>query len=153
MIAYIITFVVIVIILIYGIFKNNHDYDKISFEESFNKAGLPIITLYNDCYPLNFLVDTGSDDNFIDTNILQYVHYIETDDQHEVICASGSTVSKGIIVRINDGEDTVEEKFYTIDISSVNTYKDIKINGILGSRFCADAKFVIDFNDMTIYSK
>ena len=153
MIAYIITLVVIVVILIYGIFKNNHDYDKISFEESFNKAGLPIITLYNDCYPLNFLVDTGSDDNFIDTNILQYVHYIETDDQHEVICASGSTVSKGIIVRINDGEDTVEEKFYTIDISSVNTYKDIKINGILGSRFCADAKLVIDFSDMTIYSK
>lgn len=153
MIAYIITLVVIVVILIYGIFKNNHDYDKISFEESFNKAGLPIITLYNDCYPLNFLVDTGSDDNFIDTNILQYVHYIETDDQHEVICASGSTVSKGIIVRINDGEDTVEEKFYTIDISSVNTYKDIKINGILGSRFCADAKFIIDFSDMTIYSK
>lgn len=153
MIAYIITFVVIVVILIYGIFKNNYDYDKISFEESFNKAGLPIITLYNDCYPLNFLVDTGSDDNFIDTNILQYVHYIETDDHHEVICASGSTVSKGIIVRINDGEDTVEEKFYTIDISSVNTYKDIKINGILGSRFCADAKFVIDFSDMTIYSK
>ena len=153
MIAYIITLVVIVVILIYGIFKNNHDDDKISFEESFNKAGLPIITLYNDCYPLNFLVDTGSDDNFIDTNILQYVHYIETDDQHEVICASGSTVSKGIIVRINDGEDTVEEKFYTIDISSVNTYKDIKINGILGSRFCADAKFIIDFSDMTIYSK
>lgn len=153
MIAYIITLVVIVVILIYGIFKNSHDYDKISFEESFNKAGLPIITLYNDCYPLNFLVDTGSDDNFIDTNILQYVHYIETDDQHEVICASGSTVSRGIIVRINDGEDTVEEKFYTIDISSVNTYKDIKINGILGSRFCADAKFIIDFSDMTIYSK
>ena len=153
MIAYIITLVVIVVSLIYGIFKNNNNYDKISFEESFNKAGLPIITLYNDCYPLNFLVDTGSDDNFIDTNILQYVHYIETDDQHEVICASGSTVSKGIIVRINDGEDTVEEKFYTIDISSVNTYKDIKINGILGSRFCADAKFVIDFSDMKIYSK
>ena len=153
MIVYIITLVVIVVILIYGIFKNSHDYDKISFEESFNKAGLPIITLYNDCYPLNFLVDTGSDDNFIDTNILQYVHYIETDDQHEVICASGSTVSRGIIVRINDGEDTVEEKFYTIDISSVNTYKDIKINGILGSRFCADAKFIIDFSDMTIYSK
>ena len=153
MIAYIITLVVIVVILIYGIFKNSHDYDKISFEESFNKAGLPIITLYNDCYPLNFLVDTGSDDNFIDTNILQYVHYIETDDQHEVICASGSTTSRGIIVRINDGEDTVEEKFYTIDISSVNTYKDIKINGILGSRFCADDKFIIDFSDMTIYSK
>ena len=153
MIAYIITLVVIVVILIYGIFKNSNDYDKISFEESFNKAGLPIITLYNDYYPLNFLVDTGSDDNFIDINILQYVHYIETDDQHEVICASGSTTSKGIIVRINDGEDTVEEKFYTIDISSVNTYKDIKINGILGSKFCADAKFVIDFSNMTIYSK
>lgn len=153
MIVYIVTLVVIMAILIYGIFRNSHSYDKISFEESFNKAGLPIITLYNDCYPLNFLVDTGSDDNFIDTNILQYVHYIETDDQHEVICASGSTVSMGIIVRINDGEDTVEEKFYTIDISSVNTYKDIKIHGILGSKFCADAKFVIDFSDMTIYSK
>lgn len=153
MTVYIITFIIIVAILVYGIFKNDHSYDKISFEESFNKAGLPIVTLYNDCYPLNFLVDTGSDDNFIDTNILQYVHYTETDDHHEVICASGSTTSRGIIVRINDGDDFVEEKFYTIDISSVNTYKDIKINGILGSKFCADAKFVIDYSDMTIYSK
>lgn len=152
---YVAVILVVIIALVYGIITTRRVDDTISFEESFNKVGLPVIQLFNDSYPLNFLVDTGSDDNFIDTNVLKYIHYTESDEKPRgVICASGQTESKSIFVCINDLEDCATEKFYTLDMSSMNKeHAGMHINGILGSRFCNDAGLVIDYSNKTIFTK
>lgn len=140
-------------ILVYGIYSVCNTVDAVSFEDSFNKVGLPVIQFFNDNYPLNFLVDTGSDNNFIDENIMEYLHYTETDEKRGVLCASGETSSRAVFLTINDTEDCITEKFYTLDMKSMNEEHSMNINGILGSKFCSDAGLVLDFSNKVIYAK
>lgn len=136
--------------LMYHRYKKAHNV--ISFKESLEKTNLPIIVLYNDVMALNFLIDTGSDDNCIDGNILDHLHYTETGMYNEVSSISGTVMSPIINLPINDGSSVVIERFNIVDLSATNIDREIKINGILGSKFCKIAELVIDYKHCKIYS-
>lgn len=150
---YIFLLLIVILVLIYGIISLHIHQETVSFEESYNKVGLPVIDLYNDNYKINFLVDTGSDANFIDENILKYVHYTDASESRGVLCASGTTEAKAVYITLNDRENLIVEKFFVINMSSMNNEHNMDINGILGSKFCSDAKFVIDYSNKTISTK
>lgn len=128
----------------------------VSFEETFKKTGLPIITLYNDCYPLNFLVDTGSDVNCINKDTLKYLHYTETNKSGNMVNSSGIEQSNVIMLPINDKHDMASIEFYILDLSNqfnaIAQHDGIQIDGILGSKLCKDAGLIINYNDYKIYS-
>ena len=128
----------------------------ISFKETFKKTGLPIITLYNDCCALNFLVDTGSDVNCINKDKLKYLHYTETNKSGNMVNSSGVNKSDVIMMPINDKHDMATVEFYVLDLSiqfdTIAVYDGVKIDGILGSKFCKDAGLIINYNDYKIYS-
>ena len=136
------------------VFKKKNSIDSVSFKDSFEKSNLPIITLYNDCYTLNFLIDTGSTFSCIDTNTLKYLNYINTNASREVVTVNGVNESPVILMTINDSTDCVEELFTVVDMGNSNSINDgITIHGILGSTFCKRANFVIDYNELKVYSK
>lgn len=136
--------------------KYNKKVTCVSFEETFKKTGLPIITLYNDCCALNFLVDTGSDVNCINKDKLKYLHYTETNKSGNMVNSSGINKSDVIMMPINDKHDTAVVEFYVLDLSiqfnTIAIYDGVKIDGILGSKFCKDAGLIINYNDYKIYS-
>lgn len=136
------------------VFKKKDSIDSVSFKDSFEKSNLPIITLYNDCYALNFLIDTGSTFSCIDTHTLKYLHYTNTNASREVVTVNGVNESPVILMTINDSTDCVEELFTVVDMGNSNSINDgITIHGILGSTFCKRANFVIDYNELKVYSK
>lgn len=148
--ALIFVIVLVLIIVSYIIYKKNHN--TISFEESFNKTGLPVVTLWHDALKLNFLIDTGSDCNCIDKNMMKYIHYVETGKFNQVFGMAESVMSPIVNIRISDGTNYVPEDFNIVDLSGTNTDRELKIHGILGSNFCRKAKLSIDFKNCKIYS-
>ena len=136
--------------------KYNKKVTWVSFEETFKKTGLPIITLYNDCCALNFLVDTGSDANCINKDKLKYLHYTETNKSGNMVNSSGVNKSNVIMMPINDKHGIAVVEFYILDLSiqfdTIAVYDGVKIDGILGSKFCKDAGLIINYNDYKIYS-
>lgn len=143
----------LIIILVIIIYKKRRSITIVSFKDSFEKSNLPIITLYNDCYALNFLIDTGSTFSCIDSNTLKYLHYSNTNAVREVVSVNGISESPVILMTINDSEDCADELFTVVDMSTSNSVNDgVKIHGILGSTFCRKAKFIIDYSELSIYS-
>ena len=128
----------------------------VSFEETFKKTGLPIITLYNDDCALNFLVDTGSDVNCINKDKLKYLHYTETNKSGNMVNSSGINKSNVIMMPINDKHGIAVVEFYILDLSiqfdTIAKHDGVKIDGILGSKFFKDAGLIINYNDCKIYS-
>lgn len=150
--VYILLITVSILLLLVAVYVyKRKNKNTVSFSDSFNKTDLPIITLYNDCYALNFLVDTGSTFSCIDKTLLKYLHYCETNAIREVISINGVSNSPVILMNINDGEDCIKELFTVVDMTNSNSANDcITIHGILGAPFCRNAKWVIDFNKCEI---
>lgn len=145
-------FVIVLILLIIACVIYKKRKNTVSFEESFNKTGLPVVTLWHDSLKLNFLIDTGSDCNCIDKNMMKYIHYVETGKFNQVFGMAESIVSPIVNIRISDGTYCASENFNIVDLSGTNVDRDLKIHGILGSNFCRKAKLLIDFNKCKIYS-
>lgn len=150
---------IIICILLLGIIavvigkKLLSNINSVSFEDSFKKANLPIITFYNDCFALNFLIDTGSTFSCIDSNILRNLHYKNTNAVREVVSVNGTCDSPVILMSINDSIDCVDELFTVVDMSGSNAVNDgIVIHGILGSTFCKKAGFIIDYKSLKVHS-
>lgn len=147
-------FVIVLILLIiaYAIYKKRNN--AISFEDSFYKTGMPVISLYNDAYKLNFLVDTGSDACYINQRTLKYLHYTESSKKSINISSNGAQELKSIFLPLDFGNSIIRVHMYTIDLSAsfdeIKEHDGIEIHGILGSEFCREAKFVVDFNKLTI---
>lgn len=128
----------------------------VSFEETFKKTGLPIITFYNNCCALNFLVDTGSDINCINKDKLKYLHYTETNKSGKMVNSSGVEQAKVVNLPINDQCSVANIEFYILDLSkqfdTIAKHDGVQIDGILGSKFCKEAGLLINYSDCKIYS-
>lgn len=155
-VLFIIGWAILVILATYIVSKKIiKDMKSISFEETFNKTGLPVISLYNDAKQLNFLLDTGSDCCVINSKELKYLHYTSTKKKANTIDSNGINQRDIIKLELNDGSSIVDCNFITIDLSAQFDeiyHKDkVRIHGILGSKFCRDAGLVIDFNKLSVY--
>lgn len=135
--------------------KIKRDFMSISFEETFNKTGLPVISLFNDSTQLNFLLDTGSDCCVMNSKELKYLHYTNTKKSVSTVDSTGITKRKVIRMRLNDGMDTIWGTFTVLDLSpqfdEIYNKDGVRIHGILGSKFCKNAGLVIDFNTLKVY--
>ena len=135
--------------------KIKRDFMSISFEETFNKTGLPVISLYNDTTQLNFLLDTGSDCCVINSKELKYLHYTDTKKKASTVDSSGVNQRNIIRMTLNDGDNIMHCRFVVMDLSAqfneIYSKDKVRIHGILGSKFCKAAGLVIDFNKLRVY--
>lgn len=133
--------------------------DYMDFRSGLNLTGLPIISLQQGDKVFNFILDTGSSVNVIDSNILNQI-------EHKMVEDNGATLY-GIegnkqSVQVCNITLSYKEKSYPFDY----LIKDMKdafthlkknhgatVHGLLGSGFFNRYKYILDFNELIAYSK
>lgn len=132
--------------------------NAISFRQGFDLTELPVITLYQNDKKFNFLLDTGSNDSIIDSNVLDQIEYRETNYISELF-GLGGKINKVSICNISLSYKDIEYNYdYLIhDMSSpfnqIKQSSGVILHGILGSKFFNKFKYVLDFNELIAYSK
>lgn len=163
-IIFVVSFVVIVSILIASFFcdfriscetKNSHD--KVSFRETMNLTGLPIVTFRQGENKLNFILDTGAVSSLIDSRILGKLQYTEI---------KGNSTGYGIDGKVHDmnrvgivltyKDKNYPDVFRALDMSaSFDAFKrdyGVTVHGLLSSSFFERYKYVLNYNELVAYS-
>lgn len=128
----------------------------ISFEENYVKCGLPIITLYNDSFPLNFIVDTGCTTCILTKGALKYLHYTDSKKYDNKIIAAGDNVDvqKVVNLTLNDGCRCLTADFAVMDMDSqfeeIEKTDKVTVHGIVGGPFIEGLQMVIDYKKLVI---
>lgn len=131
---------------------------KMSFKESLDLIGLPIVTFYQGDRKFHFLLDSGATNNCINTKFLDIMEYSDTDKKSSVYGMEGNTVNTGIVnIDLYYKGNHFSDEFISIDISKafdeVKRECNIEITGILGSEFLSKYKYILDYKDNIAYMK
>lgn len=137
--------------------NNKIKKESISFKESIDLVGLPIITFTNNRKKLHFLLDTGSDMSYINKSILPHLKYKDIDKEINIVNSSGSTMSQGCCeLSFKYKKQEFIEEFYKNDLDeafrAIKEDSGVQLHGILGSRFFTKYKYILDFDNLVAYN-
>lgn len=138
-------------------FSTNQDI--MSFQQSFDLTGLPIVTLQQGENKFNFLLDTGANNNIIDKRVLKDIEYTLNKDMKSNLSGLEGTKNVVDICNISFSYKDKEFPFFYLINDMEVIFNDIKqttgvtLHGILGSSFFNKYKYVIDFKELIAYSK
>lgn len=154
----ILTAVCIVAILINGI-ESYYNSRKIliSFKESIDALGVPVIAFINNGYKLHLLVDTGSDASYIRKEVLDFLDVKSSNMIGAPIMTAGGEISSNGVVTLDihydklsfNNDFEISEVPYLWDEATKDL--NIKIDGILGSLFLKKYGYQIDFHKSVVY--
>lgn len=152
--------VVFVAVTVNGIesYRRQKKKETMSFREAMDLVELPIITFYNNDKKLNFLLDTGSDLSYINKSILPSLEYKEINESKNIISVGGNTQSLGCCdMTVTYKNKKFIDRFYISDLDeafgAIKAETGVQIHGILGSKFFAKYKYILDFESLIAYSK
>lgn len=136
---------------------NKKSFLAISFSKGFISPNIPIATFYQGEKELNFIIDTGSDNNIIDSNVLPELKYEMNDDKMNLTGLGGSQEVEICNITFSYGEDEYTTPFLISDMkeafSMIKECHAITIHGMLGSKFLKQQNIILDFNKMVAYNK
>lgn len=129
-----------------------------SFKESLDLAELPVVTFYQGKQKINFLLDTGSNNCIIDSNFLPNIEHTKLNLETSLYGLEGNAQRTSVCTLKMSYKDIEYEYPYVIqDMSeafgSIKKETGVTINGILGSKFFNDYKYVLDFDEQIAYTK
>lgn len=130
----------------------------ISFRESLDLTGLPVITFNQGKNKFNFLLDTGATNSVINESQLPNIkHSVIEGAQCEVYGIEGNTQTVPFVeIKFKRDIDYIGN-FQVVDLSTafdaVKSETGVTIIGILGNDFFQNYKYVLDYNTMIAYSK
>ena len=106
---------------------------------------------------LNFLLDTGSDASYIDSEVIKNIPCKQSNYCSETYGIDG-TIHQTYYYEVTLGYNKLKftELFGVLELTGTNKLgEDSKyaIHGILGSNFFEKYKYVIDFSNLTAYRK
>lgn len=152
--------VILVAVIVNGIesYRRQKKKETMSFREAMDLTELPIITFYNNDKKLNFLLDTGSDLSHINKSLLPSLKYKEIDESRNIISVGGNTQSLGCCdMTVTYKNQKFIDRFYISDLDEafgvIKAETGVQIHGILGSKFFAKYKYILDFESLIAYSK
>lgn len=159
-----IVIILLVVVLLAVIINGTEDYCKqkkrenMSFREAMDLVELPIVTFYNKDTKLNFLLDTGSDLSYINKSILFSLEYEEVNESMNIISVGGNSQSLGCCdMTVTYRNQKFIDRFYVSDLDeafgAIKAETGVQIHGILGSKFFAKYKYILDFESLIAYSK
>lgn len=136
--------------------RNNDNI--MSFKAGFDLTELPVVTFYNGENKLNFLLDTGSNNCIIDSNIIDNIEHTKSDSTSTVFGLEGNKQNANICtitLTYNDNDYTYD--YLVVDMkeafNQMKTDTGVTLHGLLGSNFFNKFKYVLDFNELIAYSK
>ena len=132
--------------------------DVMSFKAGFDLTDMPIITLYQGDKKFNFLLDTGSTDSIIDSNILKEIDYKVKNAVSNLFGMEGQTKQvKSCEITLYFGNKGYTYNYLINDMSQAfGQIKDstgVNLHGIIGSKFFNKFRYVLDFAELIAYSK
>ena len=137
--------------------SNNKAFIAISFAQGFMSPNIPIATFSQGDVELNFIIDTGSDQNVIDSSILNKIEHHKTENKTTLTGVGGSVVAESCNITFGYGEDSYTTEFLISDLrAAFDTIKKahaIPLHGMLGSKFLKENNLVLDFTNMVAYNK
>ena len=138
-------------------FLNIHP-DAMSFQNSMDLAELPVVTFRQGDKKINFLLDTGSNNCVIDSNILKSIDHKMLDVETNILGLEGNAQKTGVCTIKMSYKDKEYEYPYVIQnmsaaFDSIKKDTGVTVNGMLGSKFFNEFKYVIDFDELIAYSK
>lgn len=159
-----IVIILLAVVLLAVIINGTEDYCKqkkrenMSFREAMDLVELPIVTFYNKGTKLNFLLDTGSDLSYINKSVLSSLEYEEGNESRNIISVGGNSQSLGCCdMTVTYRNQKFIDRFYISDLDeafgAIKAETGVQIHGILGSKFFAKYKYILDFESLIAYSK
>lgn len=138
------------------IFK--HKDKGMSFRQGYYLTELPVCTFFQGNKKINFLLDTGSNNNLIDKHILPKINHKELQGNTHLYGLEGNTqVIPVCSITISYEEKDFEDAFMVADLSSVfsriKQESGVNLHGIIGSNFFHKYQYVLDFKTLIAYSK
>lgn len=132
--------------------------ENMSFREAMDLVELPIVTFYNKDKKLNFLLDTGSDLSYINKSILPSLEYKEINESRNIISVGGNSQSLGCCdMTVIYKSQRFIDRFYISNLDeafgAIKAETGVQIHGILGSKFFAKYRYILDFESLIAYSK
>ena len=154
----IISIIITSIVFYYNIiYKSKDIYDKISFRETMNLAGLPIVTFRQGENKLNFVLDTGAFSSIIDSRILDKLQYTELEGKSVGYGIDGKEHSMdrvGIVLTYKD--KNYSDAFRVLDMSksfdSLKRDYGVTVHRLLSSSFFERYKYILNYNELVAYS-
>jgi predicted aspartyl protease len=138
--------------------NNNKTFLSLSFSKGFTCPNIPIATFTQGDKELNFILDTGSDDNVINKEALK-------DIKHEMIEHKGTLAGVGGVFEVEactisfqlEGEN-FSAKFIVADhlkeaFDDIRKAHAIPLHGMIGSKFLMENHIVLDFTNFIAYNK
>lgn len=136
--------------------KNN----RISFKEALDLTELPVVTFISNEKKLNFLIDTGANNSILNESVVNSMKLnTETFEGVETNTAGGNIVlNKVVNLEIKyDDKRIYNECFLVANLDeafiSIKGDTGVTIHGILGNKFFANHKYIIDFDALALYIK
>ena len=132
--------------------------NKISFFETLNLTGLPVITMESNNEKINFLLDTGSNASFIDINIIENVDSIKLEDKNQFVTGINNkeckTESYDVSLKYKDNVFINEFKAFDFDASfgHIMSKTGVRIGGIIGGDFLKKYKYIINYDEFVAYN-
>lgn len=141
--------------------KDNNEIDKdkvISFGPGFALTELPVISLYQGDQSFNFLLDTGSNDSIIDSNVLDRIEHVMTEKQNKLYGMEGNAkvvniCSITLSYKDNDYPYDYNVQDMSVAFGNIKAETGVTLHGIIGSKFFNTYKYVLDFESLIAYSK
>lgn len=138
--------------------KNNKSFLSFSFSKGFMSPNIPIATFYQDGKELNFIIDTGSDDNIISKEALEFIQYEKVEHKGTLAGVGGIYEVEACNITFQHEGESFTAKFLISDslkeaFDNLRKAHAIPLHGMIGSEFLMKNHIVLDFTNFTAYNK
>ena len=137
--------------------RKKTSYDSMSFRETMDLTGLPIVTFKQGENKFNFVLDTGAFSSIIDLRVLDKLQYTELEGKSVGYGVDGVEHHMdrvGIVLTYKDKD--YSDAFRVLDMSaSFDALKrdyGVTVHGLLSSAFFERYKYVLNYNELVAYS-
>lgn len=144
-----------------NLFMKNKEVPKESISiKKYMPGNLPIITLTNNGIALNFLIDTGSNISHICPKVLKDIKYT-VENSNTSISGIGGMTNESAICKAKFKDSLSKEYDIQLVISSsleqsaecIKEATGVEVHGLLGTNFLQEYKYVINFDELSVYVK
>ena len=141
--------------------QNNLSLFAVSFAQGFISPNLPIASFKQGDKDLVFLLDSGSDNNVINEGALDYIEHemynAPDGNTHTLSGVNGTTEVKHCSIKFSSEEKSYKADFLVANMNEafgmIKRHHCITIHGMLGSKFLRSHNIVLDFQNLSAYSK
>lgn len=131
----------------------------VSFKQGFVSPNIPIATFHQGDKDITFILDSGSDNNVIDSEAVKgFVHKkVESNDAIHLSGVGGSKDTEKCSLSFECEEETYTTDFLITDIKDafelIKKEHGFTLHGILGSNFLREHNIILDFKNLAAYNK